>query len=244
MAALQLMVQTYTANPQYGDVDQFSDELNTATQRVEVLQSGVQLLSVELSGVSSRLDQIRLTGSTFSTPEYGRRKSVSPGESVVTSEQSASVGYVSAVSSSTASDKDYESIDQENDKENDTSEVDCDNGQKINSFTMVDNDSELLKIYASEFYGWTNNGEDFPSPPPPPTPPPPLPSSDLGTVVALYPFVGESDSNIPMVEGEQFQVTEGDMEGWIKVRRVDGRFFPDEGEVEGFVPTAFVRFIT
>ena len=49
------MVQTYTANPKFGDVGEFSRELDTATQRVEVLQSGVQLLGAELSGVSVRL---------------------------------------------------------------------------------------------------------------------------------------------------------------------------------------------
>ena len=81
--------------------------------------------------------------------------------------------------------------------------------------------------------------EDFPSPPPPPPPPPPV-SPPPQVVVALYPFDGQSASNIPMVEGEQFYVTEGDQDGWIRVRRVDGRFFADEHLVEGFVPTAFL----
>ena len=59
----------------------------------------------------------------------------------------------------------------------------------------------------------------------------------------LYPFDGQSDSNIPMVEGEQFYVTEDDQDGWIRVRRVDGRFIPDEQLVEGFVPTGFLKFL-
>jgi len=241
VAALQLMVHTYKANPKFGDAGEFSRELDTATQRVEVLQSGVQLLGAELSGVSARLDQIRMSGSSFSTPEYGRREAVSPGESVISSVQSVSTGYVSALSNSSASDKDNGSIDEDYEKVKEEDQSDED----LEICTMVDNDCELLQIYSSGSFRWMKNVEDFPSPSPPPPPPPPPPplSSPLQVVVALYPFEGQSASNIPMVEGEQFYVTEDDQDGWIRVRRVDGRFIPDEHLVEGFVPTAFLKFL-
>ena len=194
------MVQTYTANPKFGDVGEFSRELDTATQRVEVLQSGVQLLGAELSGVSARLDQIRMSGSSFSTPEYGRREAVSPGESVISSVQSVSTGYVSALSTSSASDKDNDSIDEDYEKVKEEDHSDED----LQICTMVENDCELLQIYSSGSFRWMKNVEDFPSPPPPPPPPPPL-SPPLQVVVALYPFDGQSASNIPMVEGEQLK---------------------------------------
>jgi hypothetical protein len=233
VAALQLMIQTYKANPKFGDVGEFSRELDTATQRVEVLQSGVQLLGAELSDVSARLDHIRMSGSSFSTPEYGRRESVSPGESVISSVQSVSTEYVSALSTSSASDKDNDSIYEDTEKVN---AEDC-NEEDLEICTIVDNDCELLQIYSSGSFQWMKTDEDFPSPPPPPLSPPPQ------VVVALYQFNGQSASNIPMVEGEQFYVTEGDQDGWIRVRRVDGRFVPDEQLVEGFVPTAFLKFM-
>ena len=241
VAALRLMVETYTANPKFGDISQFSRELETATQRVEVLQSGLQLLGAELSGVCAKLDQIRMSGSSFSTPEYRRREAVSPGESVVSSAQSVSVGYVSALSSS-SSDKDNESI---IDEDSDIGAVEENGDEALEICSRVENDCELLQIYSSGSFRWMKSIEDFPipSPPPPPPPPPPL-SNPLKTVVALYPFDGQSASNIPMVEGEQFLVTEDDQDGWIRVRRVDGRFFPDEQLGEGFVPTAFLKFIT
>ena len=61
----------------------------------------------------------------------------------------------------------------------------------------------------------------------------------LSQVVALYAFDVCTEGNIPMVEGEQFYEVLEDQGGWTRVKRVDGRFFQDEGE--GFVPTSFIR---
>ena len=132
---------------------------------------------------------------------------------MISSVQSVSTGYVSALSTSSASDKDNDSIDEDYEKvkEEDHSVED------LQICTNVDSDCELLKIYSSGSLRWMKNVEDFPSPPPPP---PPTLSPPLQEVVALYPFDGQSDSNIPMMEGEQFYVTEGDQDSWIRVRRV------------------------
>ena len=198
-------------------------------ERVELLQSGLELLAGELSGVNTRLDQVKMSGSSFSSPVYARRGAVSPGPSV-----SSSVPSVSAPSSSAS------------DKDNDSSAEDIyDEAVVDEAFPMcngVKNDCELLQIYSSGSFCWMKSLEDFPSPSP--VPPSVLPlSPHLNTVVALYPFAGEAASNIPMAEGEQFLVTEADQGGWIRVRRLDGRFFPEEQLAEGYVPTAFLQFI-
>ena len=57
--------------------------------------------------------------------------------------------------------------------------------------------------------------------------------------VALYACDICTEGNIPMVEVELFYVVLKDQGGWTRVRRVDSRFFEDEGE--GFVPTSFIR---
>ena len=79
-----------------------------------------------------------------------------------------------------------------------------------------------------------------PSPPPPPPPPGP-PTSRLARVAALYPYRGEADNSLAMVEGEQFQVMEADTEGWTRVRRDHQSGKPPE---EGFVPTSFLRDVS
>ena len=99
----------------------------------------------------------------------------------------------------------------------------------------VDNDANV--------WGEDEWDDDGTLTPPPPPPPPPMPGMKPQTVtcVALYPYDGDTESNIPMTEGEEFIVTEPDQGGWIKVRRIDDRFHQDFGE--GYVPTAFVRIL-
>ena len=82
--------------------------------------------------------------------------------------------------------------------------------------------------------------DEFDAPPPPP---PPLPGALMGRspsvrrCVAVYPYEGAGleESNIPMAEGEEFELVEADSDGWTRVRRADG-----SGE-EGYVPTSFIR---
>ena len=85
--------------------------------------------------------------------------------------------------------------------------------------------------------------EEYLPPPPddlledPPTPV--FENCQTSKVVALYAFDVCTEGNIPMVEGEQFYQVLEDQGGWTRVRRVDDRFFQDEGE--GFVPTSFIQ---
>ncbi|XP_053360841.1 formin-binding protein 1a isoform X1 [Clarias gariepinus] len=60
----------------------------------------------------------------------------------------------------------------------------------------------------------------------------PLPT--IGTCKALYPFEGQNEGTIPMVEGEMLYVIEEDKgDGWTRVRR-------NEDE-EGYVPTSYIK---
>ncbi|KAM4615732.1 formin-binding protein 1a [Polymixia lowei] len=60
----------------------------------------------------------------------------------------------------------------------------------------------------------------------------PLPS--IGTCKSLYPFQGQNEGTISMVEGELLSVVEEDKgDGWTRVRR--------NQEEEGYVPTSYIK---
>jgi len=73
-----------------------------------------------------------------------------------------------------------------------------------------------------------SSGSDASSFPPPP--------ENFGVARALYEFAGEEEANISMRAGDEFHVTEMDMDGWTKVLRMDMT-------VEGYVPTSFLEFL-
>ena len=54
------------------------------------------------------------------------------------------------------------------------------------------------------------------------------------TVTSLYSYDGEEEGTLSMELGDKFEVLEGDVDGWIYVRR--------KGFIEeGFIPTAFTQ---
>ncbi|XP_033987917.1 formin-binding protein 1 homolog [Trematomus bernacchii] len=60
----------------------------------------------------------------------------------------------------------------------------------------------------------------------------PLPS--IGTCKSLYPFQGQNEGTLSMVEGELLSVVEEDKgDGWTRVRR--------NLEEEGYVPTSYIK---
>ena len=54
MKALQMMVQTYSQNPKFGDAKKFQGELDTATHKVQMLESDLHPLKNELQEVSTK----------------------------------------------------------------------------------------------------------------------------------------------------------------------------------------------
>ena len=75
-----------------------------------------------------------------------------------------------------------------------------------------------------------------------------VPSERVTISKAMYNYGGPGEEhclekhNIPMAEGEKFEVIRADHKGWTKVRRV---FSKGDGRGrEGFVPTDYLKEIT
>ncbi len=60
--------------------------------------------------------------------------------------------------------------------------------------------------------------------------------------MALYTYnnANMEESNIPMEEGEEFQIVDEDCDGWTRVRRAIPN--PEFGD-EGYVPSTWIRLI-
>ena len=55
MSGLQLLVQSFTSNPQFGDATKFKEEIEKITLQVQQLESDLYAVNTELSGVETRL---------------------------------------------------------------------------------------------------------------------------------------------------------------------------------------------
>ena len=225
MSGLQLMIESYTKNPSYGDVNKFRAELDKVTHRVQLLESDLFSLNTELSEIVKRLGPDPAETCLDSTVE-----TVSLCGSDSRSEtQSQSSGYPSSASSL------------------EVAEVESQYGGSLGNYrTTIQsliNNSPGLYLPAStqeqhQQQHQEEEEEDLPLPPPP--------SSLLldqedqvveeveEVVTALYQFEVMTEGNIPLAEGEQVVRLGPDEEGWMKVRRLDG-------SEEGFVPTSFLR---
>ena len=221
MSGLQLMIESYTKNPSYGDVNKFRGELDKVTHKVQLLESDLFSLNTELSEIVKRLGPDPTEPSLDSTVE-----TVSLCGSDSRSEtQSQSSGYPSSASSL------------------EVAEVESQYGNYRTTIQSLINNSPGLYLPASTQEHHQHQQleeeeeEDLPLPPPP---------SDLlldqedplveevEVVTALYQFEVMTEGNIALAEGEQVVRLGPDEEGWMKVRRLDG-------SAEGFVPTSFLR---
>ena len=92
-----------------------------------------------------------------------------------------------------------------------------------------------------------NWDQQFENIPPPPPPAQTALTSAVGSsrAVSLYPYDASTqalqESNLPMAEGEEFDIVEPDSDGWTRVRRVDNKYYNDDGE--GYVPSSFLKLI-
>ena len=59
MKSLQLMIQTYTQNPKFGDAKQFQGELDAAAHKVQLLESELHAMQTELVDVNNTLENIK-----------------------------------------------------------------------------------------------------------------------------------------------------------------------------------------
>ena len=243
--ALKKMVQTYKANPRFGSTDKLCEQLELSVQRVEVLKSGVMLMRGELERVLSKLEIIKMSNETYYFSNHG---SIAGSKTPEVND----IYYTTTAPSSSdgLSSKEYESIDKilpSNKKYNfygysDDDEID-EIYQRSSNFVEEEQYKSLqeMETYKSKVYDWVTQCRSSPSPPPPPLPSEP-PIQILSKVAALYPFIGEVENSINMEEGEEFYVTEQDIEGWTRVRRITDQNNKDE-KIEGFVPSSFIKFL-
>ena len=54
IAALQLMVQSYTDNPKFGDAKNIQSELDSAIYNVQMFESDLQALNMELKDINEQ----------------------------------------------------------------------------------------------------------------------------------------------------------------------------------------------
>ena len=112
MSALQLMVQSYTNNPKFGDAKKFQAELDSAIYHVQVLESDLHALNEQLKDVNHKLDEkagksqkpILQTPLTMNIRENSSQGSESQ------SQQSGSAGY-GTISNCSSSDRGSDSLD-------------------------------------------------------------------------------------------------------------------------------------
>ena len=235
IVALRKMVTTYKANPKFGCSEKLCEQLEMSVQRVEVLKSGVMLMRGELDRVLSKLEIIKMSNESYYQSNYGSLAgSRTPDPSDI---------YHTPDVSCADLDKEYESI-----------EMIRTSNRKKNFYGYEEEESNLYGTgvvvsvgslgadsgYRSAVYDWVTRCTASPSPPPPPLPSEP-PIEMLSRVVALYPFTGEVESSVNMEEGEQFFVTEPDVEGWTRVRRL-GTTREGGAQLEGFVPSSFIKY--
>ena len=242
MSALQLMVKSYTENPQYGDVTKFRAELDKVTHSVQLLESDLYSLHSQLREVTTQLPG-------------PARVSAAPAPADTCSDiytcsdtQSQSSGYPSSASSG---DADTQSL----------AETSSTRGSSCGDTRDYRDAIQSLLTSSPGYYLPLPSSAAAPAPAAAISeveavededlPPPPAEmleggdvtdgagdtwSCDVGDVVtALYPFAVMAEGNISMAEGEQFLRRGEDEGGWVRVRR-------RLGEEEGFVPTAFLDF--
>ena len=236
--ALQKMIKTYKANPKFGSPDKLCEQQEMSIQRVEILKSGVMLMRGELERVLSKLEIIKMSNETYYYSNYGSL----PGSRTPDPNE---IYFTPDVSSNDLN-KEYESIEMimtSNKKNNFYGYEDDDTDniyEKSLCFSGEHKSLEELDTYKSKVYDWVTHCTNSPSPPPPPLPSQP-PMEHLTRVVALYPFMGEVENSINMEEGEHFFVTEQDVDGWTRVRRVNIQQ-DSHDKPEGFVPSSFIKF--
>merc|ERR1711902_106340 len=217
ISALRLMVQSYTNNPKFGDASKFQSELDTAIYNVQVLESDLHAVNIQLKDLNNKLEDKK--SETAYSPRYSsigspnnsnsnnngspgintpitiQRIDYSPMTRRSSSIQSGSVGY------GTTSNCDSDSI-ENSDKGN--------IGVDENDFIEDDNID--------------HDAEDT-------------------TVMAVYDYDGAcGESSIPISSGEYLVIQEQDIDGWTKVKR---KFFSGDPRLpsEGFVPTAYLQFV-
>jgi len=201
MSALQMMIETYTQSPQFGDAQKFQGEHETAVHKVQILESELEAFKTELIDVNNKLDNLRARSPTMnrkasqSLPNTINRKQIREGPTRTT------------------------------DWDDDFDESDGTSIEINHSITIP-----VPPPMQSPASSAAPPPPPPPPAPGLPAPPEKEEEPEQKKIVALYPFDADTPDTISMAEGEEFVVLVEDQDGWTKVQRVDNRFFNDIGE--------------
>ena len=241
MKALQLMIQTYTQTPDFGDSRNFQDELNIVATKVENLSKDLDSLNRELDLVESKmnlnmrhsllaatsrssysLDSSARSGGSDSIG-YGSQSSQSGGDIIENSLHD----HGDVIENEKEKEEDHLADDENNEKQNTEMSGTESTFESLKcSIINIDNSSEDVCIQNGRLSEDSEEEfEDEPLQPPQPC------------LVALYPYDGGEEGTLSMKEGEEFEVAGEDVDGWIKVKRMN------QSNEEGFVPFAFTQML-
>jgi len=92
MKSLQLMIQTYTQNPKFGDAKQFQGELDAAAHKVQLLESELHAMETELVDVNNALENIKNQSPTTNQIKREKSPSGSLASSLLSTQVSVSSG--------------------------------------------------------------------------------------------------------------------------------------------------------
>jgi len=227
MEALQLMILTYTETPNFGDAQKFKEELEAVSRKVEKLSQDLTCLNRELDLVDSKMN-LNMRHSLLAAPS---RSLVSLDNSSL-SGGSDTTGYGSQESNSGT------------DKANDTQDTNEEFAESENfnhdhkpfisdvqSLSINNKNENEEKEFSEEGDGnerLSDCSDEFEDE---------HMSPSQQYLVALYYYDGAEEGTLSMVEGEEFEVTGEEVDGWIKVKR------RQDGSEEGYVPFAFMQML-
>lgn len=196
MRALQLMIQTYTQTPEFGDPAKFQPEFDSVSQKVHRLEKELVQLVRNLDLVDSKMN-LNSNSSLLSSPSrcslgsLGQRRESYLG----------SIGSQSNCSETSEEKDSFEGSDNPVDEDSVPLRIGRDFTQNSdNKSDEIKDNSEVESSRLSNDWG-----EDFAE-------------EEEIRVIALYEFDGEDDGSLTMQLGEEFLLVDTEpMDGWIKV---------------------------
>ena len=153
VAALRVMVDSYTNNPTYGDVKKFQGELDTAEHKVQILESNLHTFKSELADTITKLESLKNGG--------GRSRDKSPSGSLDSSLFSGSMMRASSTTSSQGSDNESQA----------SATRGPDSGIFLTSPVGVNTSPAILGDFEEEDEEDYKTVKTVTAPPPPPPPP-------------------------------------------------------------------------
>jgi len=217
ISALRLMVQSYTNNPKFGDASKFQSELDTAIYNVQVLESDLHAVNIQLKDLNNKLEDKK--SETAYSPRYSSIGS--PNNS--NSNNNGSPGINTPI---TIQRIDYSPMTRRSSSIQSGS-VGYGTTSNCDSDSIENSDKGNIPVDENDFIEDTIEQEE----------------AEEITVMAVYDYDGAcGESSIPITSGEYLVLLEHDIDGWTKVSRKFHSGDPRRPS-EGFVPTAYLQFV-